>query len=119
MVAIFNDTRCYSEGACPFDPLLFTCTITGSQISFAVITLPTGQSVEIDQDDNIKENERLPSGVTLQDHYVMQEMSTVNYTLILAIERASLLTGTVTCSPGYINRTSYYNAECPVLTGKM
>ena len=117
MEAIFNDTRCYSEGACSFDPLLFTCTITGSGISFAIITLPTGQSVEIDQDNNIKGNERLPSGVTLQFHHVTKvDNYAADYTLILAIERASLLTGTVTCTAGDSLKTSD-NTECLILTG--
>ena len=119
MEASFNDTRCYNEGVCPIDPLLFACTVTGSIIGYAVITLPTGQSVEIDQANNVEEIGRLPSGVTLQFHHVMEvDSSTAKYTLILAITRASLLTGSVTCSAGDINRTSD-NAECLVLTGKM
>ena len=95
--ASFNDTRCYNEGVCPNDPLLFTCTVTGSPVSKATVTLPFQRDVNIHYDNTT--SGELPHGVTVQYHDAIISDGLVNYTISLAFEKAYLLTGIVACNP--------------------
>ena len=67
--ASFDDPRCEGERVCPNDPLLFTCTVTGSIIGDARVTLPSGQTVDINSDNTISViGGSLPGGVMVQSH---------------------------------------------------
>ena len=100
---------------CPNDPLLFTCTVTGSSVSRAIVTLPSGEEVAI-RDDNTVIGEDLPDGVILFDHSAVMNSGVADYTLVLAIVTASLLNdGMIECD----SLTSLTDeAACPVATGK-
>ena len=109
--ASFNDPRCETdERVCPNDPLLFSCTVTESDDSLASVRLPSGQFVDIHFDNSTSSGGgNLPDGVRL----VVSRDATVggrvaNYTLILAIERASILNGNgVTCADGAVVPQTY------------
>ena len=93
-VASFNDPRCDGEMVCPNDPLLFTCTVTESSSTLASVTLPSGERVDVTNDNMTEEvGGTLPDGVTVQSHSAIVDGGLVNYTLTLAINRASLLGG--------------------------
>ena len=114
--ASFDDPRCETdERVCPNDPLLFTCTVTGSS-SVGIVTLPSGEIVFILLGITSGE-EGLPVGVTVHSHGASADGGpSLNYTLTLAIDRASILNGSVTCADGgYPRQTA--QASCPVATG--
>ena len=102
--ASFDDPRCEMDGrVCPNDPLRFTCTVTGSTDSVASVTLPSGEIVIILSRNRISGGEGLPGGVTVVAHDARVDGGTANYTLTLAIERASILTGnSVICADGAV-----------------
>ena len=112
--ASFNDTRCDGEMVCPNDPLLFTCTVTGSPVVKATIKLPFQQDVDI-HFDNTTSGE-LPHGVTVQFHDAIINNGLANYTLSIAFERALLLTGIITCDPRTFQPLSE-EGTCSVATG--
>ena len=113
--ASFDDPRCETdERVCPNDPLLFTCTATGSS-SVGFVTLPSGEIVVIVAHITSGE-EGLPVGVTVDSHGASADGGVLNYTLTLAIDRASILNGSITCADGgFPPQTA--QASCPVATG--
>ena len=117
--ASFNDTRCDSEGVCPNDPLLFTCTVTESEPDHVTIMLPSGEEVEINcKGNNTEINQSFPSGVSLVCCNVTDVDGTkANYIIELVIERASLLNGNITCRSESAPPRPSDKAECPLLTG--
>ena len=50
---------------CPNDPLLFTCTVTGSSVDRAIVILPSGEEVAIRDDNTVIGEEDLPHGVII------------------------------------------------------
>ena len=113
--ASFNDPRCETdERVCPNDPLLFTCTVTGSTDSRATVRLSSGQFVDIRSDNTISlGGEGLPDGVTVVSQDARVD-GVVDYTLTLAIDRASILNGnSVTCADGAVVPQTD-EASCPV-----
>ena len=116
--ASFNDPRCEGERVCPNDPLLFTCTVTESIIGDARVTLPSGQTVDINSDNTISViGGSLPGGVMVQSHDASIDGGVANYTVILAIERASILTGrSVICDSRTLAQLTDL-ASCPLSTG--
>ena len=105
MEASFDDPRCETdERVCPNDPLLFTCTVTGSIDSVATVRLSYRQFVNIDSDNMTSfVGGGLPGGVRVVSHDARVDGGTANYTLTLTIERASILTGnSVICADGAI-----------------
>ena len=113
--ASFNDPRCETdERVCPNDPLLFTCTVTGSTESLATVTLPSGQFVSILR-TNITSfgGEGLPVGVRVHSYNAVGD-GPRDYTLLLAIDRASILNGNnVVCADGATG-PPIAEASCPV-----
>ena len=103
--ASFDDPRCeMDERVCPNDPLLFTCTVTGSDDSVATVRLSSGHFVDI-RSDNMTSlgGESLPVGVTVVSHDARVDGLVVDYTLTLAIDRASILNGSnVVCADGAV-----------------
>ena len=118
-VASFNDSRCDGQMVCPNDPLLFTCTVSDSPSAAARVTLPSGVAVQVTSANMTEEvGGTLPNGVTVQSHNIsVEDGGLVNYTLTLAIERASLLSGNpIICDA----RTVLWltdEASCPIATG--
>ena len=114
--ASFNDTRCDVGMVCPNDPLLFTCTVTGSSVSRAIVTLPSGEEVAIRDDNTTTGEEDLPDGVIVYDHSAVMNSGMADYVLILMIDTASLLNdGMIECD----SLTSLTDeAACPVANGK-
>ena len=114
--ASFDDPRCETdERVCPNDPLLFTCIVTGSDDSLASVTLPSGQFVNIFS-NNITSfgGEGLPVGVRVVSQDARVGGGVANYTLTLAIDRASILSGnSVTCADGAVVPQTD-EASCPV-----
>ena len=115
--ASFDDPRCEEGRVCPNDPLLYTCTVTGSDESVASVRLPSGQFVFI-LSSNITSlgEDGLPDGVTVVSQDARVGGGVANYTLTLAINRASVLTGSVTCADGGLSPQTA-QASCPVATG--
>ena len=114
--ASFDDPRCETdERVCPNDPLLFTCTVTGSDNSLATVTLPSGEIVVIFSDNTTASGGgNLPGGVRVDSHDARVDGGVVNYTLTLAIDRASILNGnSVTCADGAVVPQTD-EASCPV-----
>ena len=119
MDASFDDPRCeMDERVCPNDPLLFSCTVTGSDESVATVRLPSGQFVNILITNTISlGGEGLPVGVRVVSQDARVDGGTANYTLTLAIDRASILNGnSVTCADGGFSPQTA-QASCPVATG--
>ena len=118
-VASFNDPRCAGQMVCPNDPLLFTCTVTESTATLAEVTLPSGERVQVSSATNMTDvvGGPLPDGVTVQSHNAVIEGGLVNYTLTLAIERASLLGGNLTICDARTVSPLTNNASCPIATG--
>ena len=114
--ASFNDLSCNAL-VCPDTPLFFTCTVTGSMASLATIRLPSGQVVNIHSDSTTSlGGGGLPEGVTIQSHAAEID-GLANYSLTLAIERASILTGSaIICEDGAFSPETD-QAMCPVATG--
>ena len=113
--ASFDDPRCgMDERVCPNDPLLFTCTVTGSDDSLAAVTLPSEEIVLILSDNTTSVGEEgLPVGVRVHSHDAVDD-GTRNYTLTLAIDRASILNGNnVVCANG-VSGPPIAEASCPV-----
>ena len=100
--ASFDDPRCEEGRVCPNDPLLFTCTVTGSTATLASVILPSGQSVFIRSDNTVSfGGGTLPDGVRVHSHDARVGGGVANYTLTLAIDRASVLNGnSVICAGG-------------------
>ena len=114
--ASFNDPRCGDGRAvCPDDPLLFTCTVTDSMSDLATVRLPSGQQVNIDEHNTISVAGVLPAGVTIQSYNAMVDGDLRNYTLSLAFERASLLTGSVICDARFASNRQ--EVTCPIANG--
>ena len=115
--ASFDDPRCETdERVCPNDPLLFSCTVTGSDDSVATVTLPSGERVLIASDNTTSGEEGLPNGVRVHSQDARVDGGTANYTLTLGIDRASILNGSVTCADGGLSPQTA-QASCPVATG--
>ena len=118
-VASFNDPRCAGQMVCPNDPLLFTCTVTESTSTAARVTLPSGERVQVSSGNVVEVvgATTLPDGVTVPSHDAIVDGGLVNYTLTLAIERASLLGGNpVICDARTVSPLTD-NASCPITTG--
>ena len=117
--ASFDDPRCETdERVCPNDPLLFSCTVTGSTATLASVVLPSGQFVFI-LSDNITSlgEDGLPDGVRVVSHDARVDGGVANYTLTLVIDRASILNGnSVTCADGGLSPQTA-QTSCPVATG--
>ena len=113
--ASFDDPRCEGERVCPNDPLLFTCTVTGSS-SVATVTLPSGQFVIILSSNTTSSGGgSLPVGVRVHSHDARVGGGVVDYTITLAIERASILNGdSVTCADGAAVVPQTDEASCPI-----
>ena len=116
-VASFNDPRCAGQIVCPNDPLLFTCTVTESTSSLAEVTLPSGEGVQVTSSNMIEAiGAPLPDGVMVSSHNAIVD-TLANYTLTLAIERASLLGGNpVICDTRTLSPLTD-EASCPIATG--
>ena len=114
-VASFNDPRCVGQMVCPNDPLLFTCTVTESISGLASVTLPSGEGVQLTSGNMIQVVDGpLPDGVTVQSHDAVVDV--VNYTLTLAIERASLLGGNpIICDARTVSPLTD-EKSCPIAT---
>ena len=113
--ASFNDPRCeMDERVCPNDPLLFTCTVTGSDDVVASVRLSSGERVLILNDNTTSGEEGLPNGVRVHSQDARVDGGVVDYTLTLAIDRASVLNGnSVICAGGGISPQTA-QASCPV-----
>ena len=114
--ASFDDSRCETdERVCPNDPLLFSCTVTGSDADLASVRLSSGQFVNIDSDNTTSfGGGTLPVGVRVHSHDARVDGGVVDYTLTLAIDRASILAGnSVTCADGAVVPQTD-EASCPV-----
>ena len=112
--ASFNDPRCNGQMVCPNDPLVFTCTVTGSAATVASVRLSTGVEVSIRSATNTTVGEdTLPTGVTVQSFSATMDPPK-DFLLTLAITEASILTGAVECDSilGEIDE-----AECQIATG--
>ena len=118
-VASFNDSRCAGQMVCPNDSLLFTCTVTESTASAARVTLPSGERVQVTGTNMIEVvgATPLPDGVTVQSHNAIVGGGLVNYTLTLAIKRASLLGGNPTICTAISVSPLTDEASCPIATG--
>ena len=113
--ASFNDPRCeMDERVCPNDPLLFTCTVTGSTDSLATVILPSEEVVAIFSTNiTISGEEGLPDGVRVHSYNAVGD-GPRDYTLLLAIDRASILNGSnVMCADGATG-PPIAEASCPV-----
>ena len=116
--ASFNDTRCDGGMVCPNDPLLFTCTVTGSVNSLAIVTLPSGDVVQINSDNTTSVVGSLPDGVTVYDHSAVVNSGVADYVLISMIDTASQLNdGVIECSDATLTPLTD-EAACPVANGK-
>ena len=114
--ASFDDPRCETdERVCPNDPLLFTCTVTGSDDSVSSVRLPSGQFVAILSSNITSVGEGgLPDGVRVVSQDATVDSGIRNYTLTLAIDRASILNGSnVMCADG-VTGPPIAEASCPV-----
>ncbi|CAI8017200.1 hypothetical protein GBAR_LOCUS10484 [Geodia barretti] len=102
---------------CPNDPLLFTCTVTDSPSPAARVILPSGEGVllTITNMTQVIGATSLPDGVTEQSHNAIGD-GPVNYTLALAIERASLLGGNPVICDAATAPALTDEASCPIAT---
>ena len=101
------------ERVCPNDPLLFSCTVTGSDDSVAAVTLPFEERVIIFSDNTTSGGGDLPDGVRVHSYNAVGG-GPRDYTLILAIDRASILNGNnVVCADGATG-PPIAEASCPV-----
>ena len=118
-VASFNDPRCAGQMVCPNDPLLFTCTVTESTSSAARVTLPSGERVQVTSTNVVEVvgATPLPDGVTVQSHGAIVGGGLANYTLTLAIDRASLLGSNPTMCTARTVSPLTDEASCPIATG--
>ena len=103
---------------CPNNPLLFTCTVTGSSVDRAIVILPSGEEVAIRDDNTVIGEEDLPHGVIVYDHSAVMNGGVADYVLILMIDTASLLNdGMIECSDATLTPLTD-EAACPVANGK-
>ena len=103
---------------CPNDPLLFTCTVTDSTSAAARVTLPSGEGVQVTSANMTEEvGGTLPDGVTVQSLNAVEDGGPVNYTLTLAINRASLLGGNPVICDARTLSVSTDEKSCPIATG--
>ena len=118
--ASFNNPRCAGEMVCPNDPLLYTCTVTDSPSGLASVTLPSGVVVQVTSGNMVQVvgATSLPDGVTVPSHNaIVDGDGLVDYTLTLAIERASLLDGNATICDARTVSPLTDEASCPIATG--
>ena len=118
-VASFNDSRCNEGTVCSNDPLLFTCTVTESNAVAARVTLPSGEAVQVTITNmtEVVGATPLPDGVTVVSNNSVVAEGLVNYTLTLAIERASLLgSNPVICDARTVSPQTD-EKSCPIATG--
>ena len=115
--ASFNDPRCEDERVCQNDPLLFTCTVTGSDADLVIVRLPSEERVNILSDNTTSfGGGDLPDGVRVHSYNAMGG-GLVDYTLTLEIDRASILNdNNVVCSDGPSGPETD-EASCPVASG--
>ena len=93
----FNDQRCAGGMVCPNDSLLFVCTITDTPLFMASITFPVG-NVNIRTENGLTTlASGLLPGVTVRSYDAEVDEELANYTITLAFQRASLLTGSIIC----------------------
>ena len=118
-VASFNDSRCAGQMVCPNDSLLFTCTVTESPSSAARVTLPSGEAVQVTSTNMVEVvgATSLPDGVTVRSNDSVVVDGLANYTLTLAIDRASLLGGNATICTAISVSPLTDEASCPIATG--
>ena len=118
-VASFNDPRCDGQMVCPNDPLLFTCTVAESTSTAARVTLPSGERVQVTSTNTteVVGATSLPDGVTVQSHDAVVDGGLANYTITLAIDRASLLGGNPTICTAITVSPLTDEASCPIATG--
>ena len=115
--ASFNDPRCAGQMVCQNDDLLFTCTITNSLSALAEVRLPSGEVVQVSIDNMTQVfGAPLPDGVMVVSHNAIGD-GPVNYTLTLAIERASLLGGNPIICDSLTVSASTDEKSCPIATG--
>ena len=99
---------------CPTDPLLFTCEVTESPVDQATVTFPSGQELDLDDDNTTSGS--LPDGVAVQFqnvHVTVIDMINIyNYTLSLSIDNTSLLNGGMIICNSRIGEQDM--AGCPV-----
>ena len=108
---------------CPNDPLLFTCTVNDSPVGVAQVTLLFGVGVKVRVGVQVTRANMtqvvgattLPVGVTVESYDAVVDGVLVNYTLTLAIERASLLDGNPIICDALTG--SMDEASCPIATG--
>ena len=113
--ASFNDPRCNGQMVCPNDPLVFTCTVTGSAATEATVILSPGVEVRIRSEGNtIVGEDTLPTGVTVQSFSATMD-SPRDFLLTLAITEASILTDAVECDSNLADAVD--EAECQIATG--
>ena len=117
-VASFNDPRCDGQMVCSNDSLLFTCTVTDSPSGLAEVTLPSGVAVQVTiGNTTVVVGAALPEGVTVQSNDSVVVGGLANYTLTLAIQRASLLGGNPVICDAKTVSPSTDEASCPIATG--
>ena len=115
--ASFNDSRCAEQMVCPNDSLLFTCTVTGSPATLSSVLVAPGQVVNIHSGNTTSVGEGgLPDGVIVQSHDVTVDGGLANYTLIIFIQKADSLNGSVICDPKTLQPLTD-EAICLVSTG--
>ena len=112
--ASFDDPRCeMDERVCPNDPLLFSCTVTGSDDDLATVRLPSEEIVLILSTNRTLGEDNLPVGVRVHSYNAVGD-GPRDYTLTLAIDRASILNGNnVVCADGATG-PPIAEASCPV-----
>ena len=115
-MANFANDECATGGVRPFEPLLFTCEVSG--VVLLRVILPTGDQEIISVGDTA-DNVALPMGFTAVSLDITEiDGSTRNFKLTLSIESAYLLNGgEITCD----NSTSrnQAKAKCPTNNSKL
>ena len=112
--ASFDDPRCNGQMVCPNDPLVFTCTVTGSVASLATVRLSPGVEVDVRGTNTTMGEDTLPTGVTVQSFSATMD-SPRDFVLTLAITEASILTDAVECDSNLADAVD--EAECQIATG--
>ena len=121
--ATFNDTRCKGgDLVCPRDPLLFTCLVTASSFSVAVVYLPDypgSPRVSLRDSGMVRGEEALPEGVTVSNTSVVVVRSVgIDYLLQLQVEGAGVLGGgQVCCDPSTVTLPDKC-AQCSIAEGE-
>ena len=114
-MASFSDTSCKVDGACPNDPLHFTCEV--NEVSILRVVLPSGEQETITVGDEV-DRIPLPAGFTAVSLDITDIFGSIrNFVLTLSIASASLLAGgKIRCDDGSGNITA--TAGC-VLVGEL